>query len=114
MRLATAPIAAAALILGYGVAVLSGSRALGGVVLVCVWAVCAAIWLRRDGGGAAARLTGIGLIAFALSHIFGLLIGAWPAVVVSAAAVAYASWRVSDSRRTRSAARARAAARPSP
>jgi hypothetical protein len=96
--LATAPISALGLIAGFAVAVASGSRALGGVVLAGCGLFCIAIWLRRDGRGVALRLTGIGLLAFALSHVLGLVIGAWPAVLLAAAATAAACWRLSDSR----------------
>lgn len=98
-RVATAPIAAAGLIAGYGVAVASGSRPLGGLVLALCGLVCVAIWLGRDGGRTAALLAAAGILAFALSHVVGLLIGAWPAVLLAAAATAALCWRVSDVRR---------------
>jgi hypothetical protein len=104
--LATAPIAALGLIAGFGVAVASGSRALGGVVLACFGLCCIAIWLRRDGARIALRLTGVAVLAFALSHVLGLVIGAWPAVLVSAAATAAACWRLSDAHRPGARARA--------
>lgn len=97
-RIATAPLAAAGLVAGYAVAVASGSRPLGGLVLAGFGLVCIAVWLRRDGPRTAAALAGAGLVAFALSHVFGLLIGAWPAVLLSAAAIAYVCWAVSDAR----------------
>jgi hypothetical protein len=97
----TAPLAAAGLIGGYAVAVASGSRPLGGVVLACMGISCIAIWLRRDGRRTAAALAAVGLVAFVLSHALGLLIGAWPAVLVTAAATAAVCWTVSDSRRPR-------------
>jgi hypothetical protein len=97
--LATAPIAATGLIAGYGVAVATGSRPLGGVVLACCGMVCVGIWLARDGARTAAQLAVVGLLAFALSHVLGLLIGGWPAVLVAAAVTALACWRVSDARR---------------
>jgi hypothetical protein len=97
--LATAPIAATGLIAGYGVAVVTGSRPLGGVVLACCGMVCVATWLTRDGGRTAARLAVVGLLAFAASHVLGLLIGGWPAALVAAAVTALACWRVSDARR---------------
>jgi hypothetical protein len=97
--LATAPIAAAGMIAGYGVAVASGSRPLGGVVLACCGLVCVVIWLNRDGRRTAARLTVVALLAFALSHVLGLLIGGWPAVLSAAAVTAIACWRASDGRR---------------
>jgi hypothetical protein len=95
-RLNTAPIAAAGLIAGYAVAVASGSRPLGGLVLVCCGLACVAIWLRRDGRRMAALLASAGLLAFAFSHVLGLLIGAWPAVLVVAAATAGLYWVASD------------------
>jgi hypothetical protein len=42
-------------------------------------------------------LTIAGLVAFALSHVIGLIIGAWPAVLLVAAATGVLYWRVSDS-----------------
>ncbi|HWF74825.1 MAG TPA: hypothetical protein VG186_15850 [Solirubrobacteraceae bacterium] len=99
--LATAPISAVGLIAGFGVAVASGSRALGGLVLLGFGLWCIAIWLRRDGRATALRLTAVGFFAFVLSHVLGLVIGAWPAVLVAAAATAAASWRLSDVHRPR-------------
>jgi hypothetical protein len=95
----TAPIAAAGLIAGYGAAVVSGSRPLGGAVLACLGLACISIWARRDGMRVTLLLTFIALVAFAVSHLLGLLIGAWPAVLLCAAGVAIASWRLSDRRR---------------
>ena len=95
-RLNTAPIAAAGLIAGYAVAVASGSRPLGGLVLACCGLACIAIWVRRDGRRTAALLASAGLLAFALSHVLGLVIGAWPAVLVMAAATAGLYWVASD------------------
>jgi hypothetical protein len=98
-QIATAPIAAAGLVGGFGVALASGSRPLGGVVLAGCGLTCIAVWLRRDGRRTAALLTLAGLFAFAASHGLGLLIGAWPSVLLVAAATAALCWRVSDSRR---------------
>jgi hypothetical protein len=94
----TALLAATGLIGGFAVAVISGSRTLGGVVLVIFGLACIAIWLRRDGRQTALVLTLAALVAFALSHLLGLVIGAWPAVLVTAAATAALCWRASDSR----------------
>ena len=60
---------------------------------------CIAVWLRRDGRRTTVRLTLAGLLAFALSHALGLVIGAWPAVALVTIATAWLYWRVSDSRR---------------
>jgi hypothetical protein len=108
-RIATAPIAALGLIAGFGVALATGSRPLGGVVLAGCGLVCIVIWLRRDGRRTAALLTIAGLFAFAVSHVLGLLIGPWPAVIVVAAATGTLCWRVSDSQQMRLAGRHRAA-----
>lgn len=97
-RLATGPIAASGLIFAYAVTVGSGSRAAGGLVLAAFGLTCVAIWLRRDGRRPAALLTVTGLAAFAASHVLGLVIGAWPAVLVVAAAAGAVCWRVSDTR----------------
>jgi hypothetical protein len=98
-RIPTAPIAASGLIAGYAVAVATGSRPLGGVVLALCAVVCIGVWLRRDGRRVAILLTLEGLGAFALSHVVALAIGAWPAVVLAAAVTFAACWRLSDTRR---------------
>ena len=98
-ELPTAPIAAAGLVAGYGTAVATGSRPLGGVVLVLFGGTCMAVWLKRDGPRRTAALTATGLAAFALSHVLGDAIGAWPAVFVVAAATAAACWFGSDAKR---------------
>jgi len=98
MRTSTALLAATGFIGGFAVAVISGSRALGGVVLVTFGVACIGIWLRRDGRQTAVVLTLAALVAFAVSHVLGLIIGAWPAVLVTAAATAGLCWRTSDSR----------------
>ena len=109
-RVPTSVLAAAGLIAGFGVAVGTGSRTLGGLVLAAFGLSCIYFWLRRDGRATAVRLTMVGLLAFALSHALGLVIGAWPSVLLVAALTAWACWRWSDSRwlgRVRAPARAR-------
>jgi hypothetical protein len=98
-RLPTAPIGASGLIGGFGIAVATGSRPLGGLFLALCGMVCVAIWARRDGQRTAILLTLVGLAAFALSHVLGLVIGAWPAVLLMAAAAFAAAWRLSDAKR---------------
>jgi hypothetical protein len=97
-RAPTAPIAAAGMVAGFGVAVASGSRPLGGVVLAACGLTCVAVWLRRDGVRVTLELSATGLVAFALSHLLGRVIGAWPSVLVVAAVTAALCWRLSDSR----------------
>jgi hypothetical protein len=98
-RLATAPIAAAGLIAGFGVADATGSRPLGGAVLAICGLTCIAVWRRRDGARVTAELTVTGLVAFAVSHVLGRVIGAWPSVIVVSAVTAGLCWWLSDSRR---------------
>jgi hypothetical protein len=105
MRVPTAPLAGAGLIAGFGVAVASGSRPLGGAALAGFGLACMALWQRRSGTRTMWTLTGIGLGAFAASHGLGPLIGAWPSVLVCAAATALACDRLSDAQ-WRTAARA--------
>jgi hypothetical protein len=95
-RLPTAALAAAGLIAGFAVATATGSRPLGGVVLAAFGLVCIATWRARHRAGKTALLTAIGLFAFALSHGLGLLIGAWPAVLLTSALTATVYWRTSD------------------
>ena len=97
-RLPTAPIAAFGLIAGYTVAIATGSRPLGGVVLAICAISCIRLWLRRDGSRTTLLLAAAGLLAFALSHVIALIIGAWPAVLVAAALTAALCWRQSDVR----------------
>jgi tetrahydromethanopterin S-methyltransferase subunit C len=99
MRAPTSALAGVGLIAGYGVATASGSRPVGGLVLAACGVPCIVIWLRRHDRRTAALLTLGGLAAFALSHGIGILIGPWPAVVLTAALTSTAYWRLSDSRR---------------
>jgi hypothetical protein len=107
-RVATAPLAATGLIAGFAVAVASGSRPLGGVVMAACGLTCIAVWLKRDGRRVALALTAVGLAAFALSHVPGMVIGAWPSVLVVSAVTAALCRRLSDSRRARLSRRAAA------
>jgi hypothetical protein len=103
-QLPTAPVAAASLIAGYGVASASGSRPLGGVVLLAGGAWCARAWLARGGAREAAALTGAGFAAFVLSHLLARAIGAWPSVLVCAGALAALAWLRADAHPARAVA----------
>lgn len=96
-RTPTAPLAAGSLIAGFAVAVTTGSRPLGGVVMLLGGLLCIRIWLLRDGPRTAATLTAVAFFAFVLSHLLGLLIGAWPAVLLVSAVTAAVVWVRSDS-----------------
>jgi thiol:disulfide interchange protein len=94
----TAPVAAGSLIAGYAVAAASGSRPLGGVVLLAGGLWCVREWRRRNDARTAAVLASTGLAAFIASHLLARAIGAWPAVLLVAAAMAVAAWIRADSR----------------
>ena len=92
----TAPLAAGSLIVGYAVAAGSGSRPLGGVVLIAGALPCMRAWTLRRGPRTATALAGVGLAALILSHIVALATGAWPAVLLSAAVMGTAAWVYAD------------------
>lgn len=94
--LPTAPLAAGSFVAGYAVVVASGSRTLGGVVLLTGGLPCIAAWSARRGRRTAGALTGVALGVFVASHLLGLAIGAWPAVLLGAAAMWAAAWVYGD------------------
>jgi hypothetical protein len=94
----TAPVAAGTLITGFAVAAATGSRPLGGVVLLCGGLWCVREWQRRHGARTALALGGFGFGAFVLSHVLALVVGAWPSVLIVSAAMAAAAWTQADAR----------------
>jgi hypothetical protein len=94
----TAPLAAGSLIAGYAIVAATGSRPLGGVVLAIGGLSCIWIWRRRHGARTAATLAGVGFAALVLSHVLALAVGAWPSVLIVAAATAAATWALADAR----------------
>jgi hypothetical protein len=100
----TAPMAAGSLIVGYAVAAGSGSRPLGGVVLLAGGLWCTRAWLARRGARTAAALACVALAAFAISHVLALALGAWPSVLLESAATAAVVWVFCDAREPRPAA----------
>jgi hypothetical protein len=95
-RTPTAAIAAGSLIAGYAVAASSGSRPLGGAVLAAGGLYCIGVWRRRHGMPTAAALGGVGLVAFAVSHLLALAIGPWPSVLTVSAITGAVVWTRSD------------------
>ena len=87
-------VAAASFLAGFGVAELTGVRALGGIVLLAGGAWCAREALPVVGRGPTAVILGGALVLFVASHPLGHAIGAWPAVVVTAAAAGLLAWAV--------------------
>jgi hypothetical protein len=94
----SAPVAAASLIAGYGLASTTGKRPLGGLVFAAGTAWCAREWAGRRGAAAAAGLVGVQLGAFVASHRLARRLGAWPSVFASSAASAVAAALVADRR----------------
>jgi len=85
MRAQIAALTASTLVVGFVAASVSGSRALGGIVLVLGGAACARLMMRQA-GAARTVVTLMGVVGlFVLSHILGHVIGAWPAVLLVAA-----------------------------
>lgn len=99
-RLPTAPLAGAGFIAGWAVVAVSGSRPLGGVVLAAFGVACIWISSSRDSPWITTALVAVAASAFVLSHLLGLVIGAWPAVIVAASVTAALCWRLSDARRS--------------
>jgi hypothetical protein len=95
-RIPTAPISAGSLIGAYAVAVGSGSRALGGVILVIVGSWCIWSWVTHHGRRTAAALSCVGVSVFVASHLLALAIGAWPSVLVSSLVLALVVWSRAD------------------
>jgi hypothetical protein len=89
------------LIAGFAVAVSTGSRPLGGVVLAIGGLWCIQAWARRHGRRTAVILGCVGFAAFVASHLLGLLIGAWPSVLLVSAVVAVVAWVKADARLVR-------------
>jgi len=89
------------MIAGYAVAAGTGSRSLGGVVLVAGGLWCVSAWRSRSGRRTALQLAGVGFGAFVASHGLGLVIGAWPSVLLVSAVWAGAAWALSDAREER-------------
>jgi CHASE2 domain-containing sensor protein len=95
--LPSAPFAAGTLLAGWAAVEATGSRPVGGAVLLCGGLGCAALWHRRHGTRTALSLTAVGFGAFVLSHILTLAIGPWPSVVTVAAITALIVWLKADS-----------------
>jgi CHASE2 domain-containing sensor protein len=94
--LPSAPFAAGTLLAGWAAVEATGSRSVGGVVLLCGGLGCAALWQHRHGTRTALTLTAVGFSAFVLSHILTLAIGPWPAVVTVSAITALIVWLKAD------------------
>jgi hypothetical protein len=84
-------LAAATFFAGFGVAELTDVRALGGVALIAGGAWCGHVLLPVIGARMTLGLLAVALLLFVVSHPLGRLIGAWPAVAMSALLIAIAT-----------------------
>ncbi len=97
LTIPTAPVAAASFVVSYAVVLATGSRTVGGVALAVGGLWCIYTWWQRHGTRTATTLGLAALGLFIASHLLALAIGAWPAVLVVAAAMAWAAWVRADS-----------------
>jgi hypothetical protein len=97
-RVPSAPLAGGLLIGSYGVVAASGSRPLGGAVLLAGGLALGRLWRARQGTRVAAQLVGVGFTGFVASHLIALELGAWPGVLIAAAGTAAATWAIADAR----------------
>jgi hypothetical protein len=94
----TAPVAAGSLVAGYYVARETGVRPLGGAVSAAACAWCARTWARRASTPIAVALVMVYAAGLGGSHPLAKRIGAWPAVLTSAAVAGAAAWALVDRR----------------
>jgi hypothetical protein len=91
-------LVAAGLVVGFAVAQGTGSRALGGVILVGTGLAAARLWVRRRDWQHAVLLGLVYLAAFVLSHVLTLGFGvpAWLSVVLVTILAAAPTYWVAD------------------
>ena len=87
-------VGALTLIVGFAVAQSTGSRALGGAVLVAGAAWCVRAWWRTPGPLRALGAAAVFAVAFAVSHPLGHAVGAWPSVLVVSVVAAALAWMI--------------------
>lgn len=92
----TWPVASGGLIAGFGVAVVTDVRWLGGIVLIAAATWCGLRWLPLIGRARTALLVLVFTAAFAVSHPLGHVIGSWPAVLTVASMVGVSAWLLAD------------------
>ena len=85
MRITVAVVAALSLVAGFAIALLTGNRLAGGIVLLAGGVWCAIQLLRMAGLWRTAAVGLVYVAAFAVSHPLGTVIGSWPSVLLVAA-----------------------------
>lgn len=91
-RLVTPAIAGLTLVGGFLVAQGTGSRPLGGAVLVAGAVWCVLREVRRTAVWRLAVVVLVAVVCFGVSHPLAGAIGTWPAVLAAAAVTAVATW----------------------
>lgn len=91
----TAPLVAAGLIGGYGLARATGVRAVGGAALAAAGVAAGRQWVKL-GIPETVALSVTYLGAFGLSHPLAKKLGAWPSVLAVTAAASAATYLVAD------------------
>lgn len=81
----TAVLAAVTLVAAFAVALGTGARWAGGVVLLLGVAWCAWRSWRAAGPVRVVAVVALGAVCFAGSHVLAPMLGAWPSVLVAAA-----------------------------
>ncbi|WP_069886939.1 hypothetical protein [Streptomyces luteocolor] len=97
-RIPAGVVAASGLIGGYATARFTKKRPLGGAVLAVAGAAAGQQWRKVAGGRTAAALGAAYVGGFAGAHPLAKKVGAWPAVLGVAGAVAAASYVLVDRR----------------
>ena len=100
-RLVTCVIGAIALIVGFGIASVTGVRWLGGIALIAGAIWCGIKWWQLAGPLRAIIAVLLFGIAFVISHPLGTAIGAWPSVFVVAVIAGVLAYAITQPRSLR-------------
>ena len=100
-RIVTAATGAVTLIVGFGIASVTGVRWLGGIALIAGAIWCGIKWWRMAGPLRAIIAVLLFGIAFVISHPLGNAIGAWPSVFLVALIAGSLSYAITQPRSPR-------------
>lgn len=100
-RLVPSAIGAVALIVGFGIASVTGVRWLGGIALIAGAIWCGIKWWQLAGPLRAIIAVLVFGIAFVISHPLGNAIGAWPSVFVVAVLAGVLAYAITPQRSNR-------------
>ena len=92
MRILIATVAALSLVVGFAIALLTGNRLAGGVVLLAGGLWCAFHLLRIVDPWRTAVVGLVYVASFAISHPLGTVIGSWTSVIFVAAVTAVVAY----------------------